>query len=124
MLEPFGVPMTGMINSISYTLWADRMLILGIVVLRGNPSHRTHRLCCPLSCTGRQKLPVRCRPPIRRWAGAKRTAGFGLRPEWLERRQRGRQLPIRIRATPAFQTAYYANRTKDIFGAQVLGMDP
>ena len=35
MLEPFGVPMTGMINSISYTLWALWTLIFGIVVLRG-----------------------------------------------------------------------------------------
>lgn len=35
MLEPFGVPMTGMINSISYTLWALWTLILGVVVLRG-----------------------------------------------------------------------------------------
>jgi len=35
MLEPFGVPMTGLINSISYTLWALWTLILGIVVLRG-----------------------------------------------------------------------------------------
>lgn len=35
MLEPFGVPMTGAINSTSYTLWAVWTLILGIVVLRG-----------------------------------------------------------------------------------------
>ena len=35
MLEPFGVPMTGMINSISYTLWALWTPILGVVVLRG-----------------------------------------------------------------------------------------
>jgi hypothetical protein len=35
MLEPFGVPMTGMINSISYTLWAVWTLILSVVVLRG-----------------------------------------------------------------------------------------
>ena len=34
MLEPFGVPMTGLINSISYTLWAAWTLVLGIVVLR------------------------------------------------------------------------------------------
>jgi hypothetical protein len=34
MLEPFGVPMTGMINAISYTLWAVWTLILGIQVLR------------------------------------------------------------------------------------------
>jgi hypothetical protein len=36
MLEPFGVPMTGMINSVSYTLWAIWTLVLGILVLRGN----------------------------------------------------------------------------------------
>jgi Domain of unknown function (DUF4386) len=35
MLEPFGVPLTGMINAISYTLWALWTLVLGIVVLRG-----------------------------------------------------------------------------------------
>lgn len=35
MLEPFGVPMTGAINAISYTLWALWTLILGIVLLRG-----------------------------------------------------------------------------------------
>jgi hypothetical protein len=35
MLEPFGVPMTGLINSIIYTLWAVWTLSLGIVVLRG-----------------------------------------------------------------------------------------
>lgn len=35
MLEPFGVPMTGMINSISYTLWALWTLVLGVVLLRG-----------------------------------------------------------------------------------------
>ncbi len=34
MLEPFGVPLTGMINAISYTLWALWTLILGIVLLR------------------------------------------------------------------------------------------
>jgi hypothetical protein len=34
MLEPFGVPMTGMINSISYSLWALWTLILGVVVFR------------------------------------------------------------------------------------------
>lgn len=34
MLEPFGVPLTGTINAISYTLWALWTLILGIVVLR------------------------------------------------------------------------------------------
>lgn len=38
MLEPFGVPMTGLINSVSYTLWALWTLIFGIVVLRG--AHR------------------------------------------------------------------------------------
>jgi hypothetical protein len=36
MLEPFGVPLTGTINAISYTLWAIWALVLGIVVLRGN----------------------------------------------------------------------------------------
>lgn len=36
MLEPFGVPLTGMINAISYTLWALWTLILGIIVLRGD----------------------------------------------------------------------------------------
>lgn len=35
MLEPFGVPMTGTINAISYTLWAVWTLVLGVVVLRG-----------------------------------------------------------------------------------------
>lgn len=40
MLEPFGVPMTGMINSISYTLWAVWTLVLGIVVLRGKSRAR------------------------------------------------------------------------------------
>ncbi|MDB5506734.1 MAG: hypothetical protein JWR75_1372 [Devosia sp.] len=35
MLEPFGVPLTGLINSISYTLWAVWTLILGITVLLG-----------------------------------------------------------------------------------------
>ncbi|MDB5527056.1 MAG: hypothetical protein JWR51_159 [Devosia sp.] len=34
MLEPFGVPLTGLINSISYTLWALWTLVLGIVLLR------------------------------------------------------------------------------------------
>lgn len=38
MLEPFGVPLTGVINSISYTLWALWTLILGFVVLRGGRS--------------------------------------------------------------------------------------
>lgn len=37
MVEPFGVPMAGTINSISYTLWAVWTLVLGIVVLRGEP---------------------------------------------------------------------------------------
>jgi Domain of unknown function (DUF4386) len=37
MLEPFGVPMTGMINSISFSLWALWTLILGIVVFRSAP---------------------------------------------------------------------------------------
>ena len=35
MAEPFGVPMAGAINAISYTLWAVWTLVLGIVVLRG-----------------------------------------------------------------------------------------
>ncbi len=35
MAEPFGVPMAGAINAISYTLWAVWTLALGIVVLRG-----------------------------------------------------------------------------------------
>jgi Domain of unknown function (DUF4386) len=34
MLEPFGVPMTGMINSISYSLWPLWTLILGVLLLR------------------------------------------------------------------------------------------
>ena len=34
MVEPFGVPMSGAINSISYTLWAVWSLVLGVVVLR------------------------------------------------------------------------------------------
>lgn len=34
MLEPYGVPMTGMINSFSYSLWALWTLMLGVVVLR------------------------------------------------------------------------------------------
>ena len=34
MLEPFGVPMTGLINSISYSLWALWTLFLGVVILR------------------------------------------------------------------------------------------
>lgn len=34
MLEPFGVPMTGAINSISYSLWALWTLVVGIIVLR------------------------------------------------------------------------------------------
>ena len=36
MLEPFGVPMTGAINSISYSLWALWTLAVGILVLRSN----------------------------------------------------------------------------------------
>lgn len=35
MVEPFGVPMAGAINAISYTLWAVWTLLLGIVLLRG-----------------------------------------------------------------------------------------
>jgi ABC-type thiamin/hydroxymethylpyrimidine transport system permease subunit len=34
MLEPFGVPLTGMINSISYSLWALWTLIFRVVVYR------------------------------------------------------------------------------------------
>jgi Domain of unknown function (DUF4386) len=34
MLEPYGVPMTGMINSISYSLWALWTLILGVIIYR------------------------------------------------------------------------------------------
>jgi hypothetical protein len=34
MLEPFGVPMTGAVNAISYTLWALWTLLLGITILR------------------------------------------------------------------------------------------
>lgn len=34
MLEPFGVPMAGMINSISFTLWAVWTLVLGVMMLR------------------------------------------------------------------------------------------
>jgi Domain of unknown function (DUF4386) len=37
MLEPLGVPMTGMINAISYTLWALWTLILGVAVFRNAP---------------------------------------------------------------------------------------
>jgi Domain of unknown function (DUF4386) len=37
MLEPFGVPMTGMINSISYSLWALWTLIIGAVIFRSAP---------------------------------------------------------------------------------------
>jgi hypothetical protein len=33
MAEPFGVPMTGMINSISYSVWALWTLVVGVVVL-------------------------------------------------------------------------------------------
>ncbi|WP_423067792.1 DUF4386 domain-containing protein [Devosia sp. CN2-171] len=36
MAEPFGVPATGAINSISYTLWALWVLALGVIVLRGD----------------------------------------------------------------------------------------
>jgi hypothetical protein len=37
MLEPYSVPMTGLINSISYSLWALWTLTLGVVVLRDKP---------------------------------------------------------------------------------------
>lgn len=46
MLEPFGVPLTGLINSISYTLWAIWTLVLGILVLRGKPA-LTHGTALP-----------------------------------------------------------------------------
>lgn len=35
MVEPFGVELAGTINALSYTLWAVWMLVLGIIVLRG-----------------------------------------------------------------------------------------
>ncbi len=35
MAEPFGAPLAGAINAISYTLWAVWTLVLGAVVLRG-----------------------------------------------------------------------------------------
>jgi hypothetical protein len=38
MAEPFGVPMAGTINSLSFTLWALWTLIFGIVVLRDGPA--------------------------------------------------------------------------------------
>jgi hypothetical protein len=42
MLEPYGVPLTGLINSISYTLWALWTLVLGITVLRAEmPASKT-----------------------------------------------------------------------------------
>jgi hypothetical protein len=47
MLEPFGVPLTGLINSISYTLWALWTLILGIVVLRSARSATTNAVAQP-----------------------------------------------------------------------------
>lgn len=47
MLEPFGVPLTGLINSISYTLWALWTLILGIVMLRGERQATTNALAQP-----------------------------------------------------------------------------
>lgn len=33
MLEPFGVPLTGLINSLSYSIWALWTLILGVLLL-------------------------------------------------------------------------------------------
>ena len=36
MAEPFGAPVVGMINSISYTLWAAWTLVLGVILLRGD----------------------------------------------------------------------------------------
>ena len=47
MLEPFGVPLTGMINSISYTLWAVWTLIVGIVVLRDGRSATANPVAQP-----------------------------------------------------------------------------
>ena len=35
ILEPYGVPLTGLINSVSYSLWALWTLAIGVVVLRG-----------------------------------------------------------------------------------------
>ena len=32
--EPFGLPMAGAINAISYTLWALWLVVLGVVVIR------------------------------------------------------------------------------------------
>jgi hypothetical protein len=37
MLEPFGLPLTGAINAVSYSLWAAWTLVLGIIVLRSGP---------------------------------------------------------------------------------------
>jgi hypothetical protein len=34
MAEPFGLPMAGAINAISYTLWALWLVVLGVVVIR------------------------------------------------------------------------------------------
>ncbi len=36
MVEPFGVELAGTINALSYTLWAVWLLVLGIIVLRGD----------------------------------------------------------------------------------------
>ena len=47
MLEPFGVPLTGVINSISYTLWAVWTLIVGIVVLRDGRSATANPVAQP-----------------------------------------------------------------------------
>lgn len=42
MVEPFGVPAAGAINSISYTVWALWSLVLGVTVLRdGRQEHRS-----------------------------------------------------------------------------------
>lgn len=41
MLEPFGVPLTRVINSISYTLWALWTFFFGIIVLRSERSIAT-----------------------------------------------------------------------------------
>lgn len=34
MAEPFGLPMAGAINAVSYTLWALWLVVLGVVVIR------------------------------------------------------------------------------------------
>ena len=36
-----GVPLTGLINTVSYTLWVVSTLIVGVIVLRGERAGRT-----------------------------------------------------------------------------------